>query len=59
MKGHSWHPVPLLLVTKTGERDGLKFHEKNCVAGSIGTIHSTQLMSLALAHAMKLDKYGA
>jgi 2,3-bisphosphoglycerate-independent phosphoglycerate mutase len=59
MKGHSWHPVPLLLVTKTGERDGLTFHEKNCITGSIGTIHSTQLMSLALAHAMKLDKYGA
>ena len=59
LKGHSWHPVPLLIVTKTGENDGLRFHEKNCVAGSIGTIHSTQLMSLALAHAMKLDKYGA
>jgi 2,3-bisphosphoglycerate-independent phosphoglycerate mutase len=59
MKGHSWHPVPLLLATKTGERDGLAFHEKNCTHGSIGTIHSTQLMSLALAHAMKLDKYGA
>lgn len=59
LKGHSWHPVPLLLVTKTGERDGLRFHEKNCNDGSIGTIHSTQLMSLALAHALKLDKYGA
>jgi len=59
LKGHSWHPVPLLLATKTGERDGMAFHEKNCTHGSIGTIHSTQLMSLALAHAMKLDKYGA
>ncbi|MDR2018339.1 MAG: 2,3-bisphosphoglycerate-independent phosphoglycerate mutase [Syntrophobacterales bacterium] len=59
MKGHSWHPVPLLLVTKTGERDGMVFHEKNCARGSIGTIYSAQLMSLALAHAMKFDKYGA
>jgi 2,3-bisphosphoglycerate-independent phosphoglycerate mutase len=59
MKGHSWHPVPLLLATRTGERDGMAFHEKNCTHGSIGTIYSTQLMSLALAHAMKLDKYGA
>lgn len=59
LKGHSWHPVPLLLATRTGERDGMAFHEKNCTHGSIGTIHSTQLMSLALAHAMKLDKYGA
>lgn len=59
MKGHSWHPVPLLLVTKTGERDGMTFHEKNCVAGSIGTIYSKQLMSLVLAHGLRLDKYGA
>ncbi len=59
MKGHSWHPVPLLLVTKTGERDGMAFHEKNCVTGSIGTIYSKQLMALALAHGLRLDKYGA
>lgn len=59
LKGHSWHPVPLLVVTKTGERDGLPFHERNCLKGSIGTIFSKDLMSLALAHALKLDKYGA
>jgi 2,3-bisphosphoglycerate-independent phosphoglycerate mutase len=59
MKGHSWHPVPLLLVTKTGETDTLVFHEKNCVRGSIGTIYSKELMSLGLAHSFKLDKYGA
>jgi 2,3-bisphosphoglycerate-independent phosphoglycerate mutase len=59
LKGHSWHPVPLLLVTGTGERDSLTFHEKNCVRGSIGTIYSRELMTLALAHALKLDKYGA
>jgi 2,3-bisphosphoglycerate-independent phosphoglycerate mutase len=59
MKGHSWHPVPLLLITKTGEQDGLTFHERNCISGSIGTIYSKQLMPLVLAHAFKLDKYGA
>jgi 2,3-bisphosphoglycerate-independent phosphoglycerate mutase len=59
MKGHSWHPVPLLVVTKTGESDRMAFHERNCNAGSIGTIYSKQLMSLVLAHALKLDKYGA
>lgn len=59
LKGHGWHPVPLLLVTGTGERDSLPFHEKNCLRGSIGTIYSRELMSLALAHALKLDKYGA
>ncbi len=59
LKGHSWHPVPLLLVTRTGERDGMAFHERNCNGGSIGTIFSKQLMSLSLAHSFKLDKYGA
>ncbi len=59
LKGHSWHPVPLLIVTKTGEKDGMIFHEKNCITGSIGTIYSKQLMSLVLAHGLKLDKYGA
>ncbi|MEN6616643.1 MAG: 2,3-bisphosphoglycerate-independent phosphoglycerate mutase [Syntrophorhabdus sp.] len=59
LKGHSWHPVPLLIVTKTGETDGIVFHEKNCVAGSVGTIFSKDLISLALAHGGRLDKYGA
>lgn len=61
LKGHSWHPVPLLLVsnTFTAGRDGLAFHEKNCVKGSIGTIYSKELMALALASSLKLDKYGA
>jgi 2,3-bisphosphoglycerate-independent phosphoglycerate mutase len=58
-KGHSWHPVPLMIVTGTGEMDAKAFHEKNCILGSVGTIFSKQLMSLALAHSMKLDKYGA
>jgi 2,3-bisphosphoglycerate-independent phosphoglycerate mutase len=49
----------LLLITKTGEKDGMAFHEKNCIHGSIGTIYSKQLMPLALAHGLKLDKYGA
>jgi len=59
LKGHSWHPVPLLIVKQTGEKDGMVFHEKNCITGSIGTIYSKQLMSLVLAHGLKLDKYGA
>lgn len=59
LKGHSWHPVPLLLVTGTGESDRMAYHEKNCVSGSIGTIYSKQLMELALAQSLRLDKYGA
>jgi 2,3-bisphosphoglycerate-independent phosphoglycerate mutase len=59
LKGHSWHPVPLLIVADTGERDGIPFHEKNCVRGSIGSIHAKELMTLALAYGSKLDKFGA
>jgi 2,3-bisphosphoglycerate-independent phosphoglycerate mutase len=61
LKGHSWHPVPLLIVSSTfaAGRDGLAFHERNCVKGSIGTIYSKELMALALACSFKLDKYGA
>jgi 2,3-bisphosphoglycerate-independent phosphoglycerate mutase len=40
VKGDSWHPMPLLLVTGTGEKGSLTFHDKNCVRGSIGTIYS-------------------
>jgi 2,3-bisphosphoglycerate-independent phosphoglycerate mutase len=59
LKGHSWHPVPLLIVADTGERDGLPFHEKNCLSGSVGTIYAKELMALALAYGSKLDKFGA
>ncbi len=59
LKGHSWHPVPVLIITKTGETDGQVFHEKNCLVGSAGTIYSKDLMALALAHGGRLDKYGA
>jgi 2,3-bisphosphoglycerate-independent phosphoglycerate mutase len=59
LAGHSWHPVPLLIAAETGESDGCAFHEKNCVRGSIGTIPSKELMTLALAYGSKLDKFGA
>ena len=58
-KGHSWHPVPLLMAVDTGETDGMAFFEKNCVKGSIGTIYAKELMTLAMAYASKLDKFGA
>jgi 2,3-bisphosphoglycerate-independent phosphoglycerate mutase len=59
LKGHSWHPVPLLVASMTGETDGLPFCEKNCLKGSLGTIYAKELMTLALAYGSKLDKYGA
>ncbi len=60
MGGHSWHPVPLLIHSKYS-RYGLSkaFNEKACARGSLGTIEARDLMSLLLANALRLKKYGA
>ena len=60
MGSHSWHPVPLVLSSDWGIADETaKFSERGCRGGAIGTIPSTDLMALALAHADRLDKFGA
>lgn len=59
IRGHSWHPVPILLASRNGESDNLEFTERNCLRGSIGTIYSKNLMNLVLALGSKLDKFGA
>ena len=35
------------------------FDEVSCRAGEIGTIPAKELLPLAMAHAQKLEKYGA
>lgn len=60
LKGHSWHPVPLLIHSRYCRTDAVKeFSEKACVAGGLGTISSTDIMPLAMANALKLNKFGA
>ena len=60
MKGHSWHPVPVLLWSKTARRDGVReFNEVACLRGGLGLRPSMHLMPLALAHAGRLAKFGA
>ncbi len=60
LKGHSWHPVPIILHGKyTGSDDVARFSEKECVRGGIGRIPAMQVMPLAMANALKLKKYGA
>ncbi len=60
MKGHSWHPVPVLVSGAFCFADGYpRFHEKACRAGSLGTLASRHLMAVLLANAGRLDKYGA
>ena len=59
-KSHSWHPVPLLLVSKWTRISGVSgFGENECAKGNLGRVPSLYLMSLLLAHAERLDKFGA
>ncbi|MBI3823751.1 MAG: 2,3-bisphosphoglycerate-independent phosphoglycerate mutase [Planctomycetes bacterium] len=60
MKAHSWHPVPTLLSAKTVRPDGaVEFGEASCLRGGLGQVEAKYLMSLAMAHAGRLGKYGA
>ena len=60
MKGHSWHPVPTMLVADTCRYDHSPgFSETHCQRGGLGQFESKYLMSLALAHAGRLEKFGA
>ncbi|MBI3736123.1 2,3-bisphosphoglycerate-independent phosphoglycerate mutase [Candidatus Sumerlaeota bacterium] len=60
MKGHSWHPVPLLIHGPNCDVDSCaRFTETECRNGSLGTIPASRLMGLLLANAEKLTKFGA
>jgi len=60
LKGHSWHPVPFLLSSKWCRTDDvLEFSERACCSGALGRFPATDIMPLALANALKLNKYGA
>ena len=60
LKGHSWHPVPVLMKAPSLRGgDGGPFDEVHCRSGQIGTILANQLIPLAMAHAGKLEKFGA
>ena len=58
--GHSFHPVPVLLWAKTCRPDGAtSFGESACLTGGLGRMPMKYLMGVALAHAGKLQKFGA
>ncbi len=61
LRSHSWHPVPLLLwAPASGRPDpATSFGEQACATGGLGTLPSTDLMPLLLAHAGRLKRYGA
>ncbi len=59
--GHSWHPVPFLFHARNyGQADQAEgFNEKACSHGILGTFPAKEVLSLAMAHAGRLMKYGA
>jgi 2,3-bisphosphoglycerate-independent phosphoglycerate mutase len=60
MRGHSWHPVPVLLHSNVCFPDNhARFHETTCRTGSLGELASKDLIAVLLANAGRLDKYGA
>jgi 2,3-bisphosphoglycerate-independent phosphoglycerate mutase len=60
LASHSWHPVPTLLAAKNCRTDACqKFGETECLRGGLGQFEAKHLMTLALANAARLGKYGA
>lgn len=60
LASHSWHPVPTLISAKFCRTDACEsFGERECVRGGLGQFEAKHLMTLALANAGRLGKYGA
>ena len=60
LRAHSWHPVPTLLVSDCCRPDQAQaFNETTCIGGGLGQFEARHLMTLALANADRLGKYGA
>lgn len=61
LRSHSWHPVPFLLwAPKTVRTDSASaFGESACAGGGLGTFHATAALPLMMAHANRLEKFGA
>lgn len=60
MKSHSWHPLPVIINSPYAIPDAAeRFTERECAKGILGRIYSKEIMYLLLAHALKLDKFGA
>ena len=60
MKGHSWHPQPVLLHSKYSGSDKLeRFTETGANLGSLGVFEAKYLIRYMQANARMLDKFGA
>jgi 2,3-bisphosphoglycerate-independent phosphoglycerate mutase len=60
LKGHSWHPQPVLLHSALSGSDKLdRFTETGTNSGSLGVFDAKFLMRLMQANARMFDKFGA
>ncbi|MDR3377372.1 MAG: 2,3-bisphosphoglycerate-independent phosphoglycerate mutase [Verrucomicrobiae bacterium] len=60
MKGHSWHPQPVMIHSATSGSDKLdRFTETGANSGSLGIFPAKFLIRLMQANAKMFDKYGA
>lgn len=61
LKSHSWHPVPVILWSEYCRTDTVeRFGERTLISGGLGPrFQAVELMPLALANAMRLNKFGA
>ena len=60
IKGHSWHPIPVLLASAYSGSDKLdRFTETGANMGSLGVFESKYLIRLMQANARMFDKFGA
>jgi 2,3-bisphosphoglycerate-independent phosphoglycerate mutase len=60
LRSHSWHPVPILIASPwTRPAENQTFGERACMRGELGVFPAVHIMSLALAHAGRLAKFGA
>ncbi|NGO38458.1 2,3-bisphosphoglycerate-independent phosphoglycerate mutase [Limisphaera ngatamarikiensis] len=60
MRGHSWHPQPVLLHSRYSGTDGAqRFTEAEANRGSLGIFEARFLIRLMQANARMFDKFGA
>jgi 2,3-bisphosphoglycerate-independent phosphoglycerate mutase len=60
VKGHSWHPQPVLLTSAISGSDKLeRFSETAANSGSLGVFEAKYLVRLMQANAKLFDKFGA
>jgi 2,3-bisphosphoglycerate-independent phosphoglycerate mutase len=60
IRGHSWHPQPVLLHSAVSGSDKLeRFTETGANTGSLGVFEAKYLIRLMQANAKMFDKYGA